>query len=366
MASIDRALATIRRIVDIQQIPNADAIELARVDGWKVVVKKNEFQVGDLVIYFEIDSWVPHDLAPFLSKGKEPKVYNGVPGNRLKTVRLRGQLSQGLILPVEVNCGQFTGCVSVVNGQVVDEGDDVTEILGVQKWEPPVNPQLAGMTKGNFPPEIPRTDQQRVQNLSKQFSRIMEENDSWEVTEKLDGTSVTFYLKADGEFVVCSRNINLKEDENNLYWKVARQYNIEEILLANFEIKDSESERQCIPIALQGEIIGEGIQGNQYGIKGQEFYVFDIYDPLESTYVEPVVRRALVSVFGLKHVPVLNYIKGSSLNSTDDLVIAAKGTSVLNDSTREGLVFKRYDQSNTRGVNSFKVINNDWLEEKGK
>jgi RNA ligase (TIGR02306 family) len=94
-----RKLASIRKIADIRPIPDADAIEVAVVDGWKVVVKKGEYSVGDLAVYLEIDAWVPHALAPFLSKGQEPREYNGVKGERLRTVKLRGQVSQGLLLP---------------------------------------------------------------------------------------------------------------------------------------------------------------------------------------------------------------------------------------------------------------------------
>jgi RNA ligase (TIGR02306 family) len=98
-----RKLASIRRIADIQPIEGADAIVVATIDGWKVVVKKSEFKVGDLAVYFEIDSWVPHDLAPFLSKGNEPREYGGVKGERLRTIKLRGTTSQGLLLKLE-NC----------------------------------------------------------------------------------------------------------------------------------------------------------------------------------------------------------------------------------------------------------------------
>jgi RNA ligase (TIGR02306 family) len=355
MASIDRQLATIRKIKDIQPIEGADAIEVATVDGWKVVVKKNEFKKGDLVIYFEIDSWVPYNVAPFLSKGKAPKEYKGVLGNRLKTVRLRGQLSQGLVLPIEIDCGL-----------VVEEGDDVTEILGIQKWEPPANPQLAGLTRGNFPSEIPRTDQQRIQNLSKQFNKLVNENEHWEVTEKLHGSSATFYLKSDGEFVVCSRNINLKEDDNNLYWKIARELRVEEKLKEYFlDYNTYNTYDRYTPVAIQGEIIGEGINGNQYGIKGQDFYVFDIYLPELNRYADPVVRKAIIEQLRLKHVPFLCSTEFNEFESIEQLLELAKGKSVLNDSIREGFVFKKYNQQSTPTVTSFKVINNDWLEKVG-
>ena len=97
---MERQLATIRRIAEIKPIEGADVICSYRVDGWWVVGKKDEFKVNDLVVYFEIDSWIPHEIAPFLSKGKEPREYNGIKGERLKTIKLKGSLSQGLILPL--------------------------------------------------------------------------------------------------------------------------------------------------------------------------------------------------------------------------------------------------------------------------
>ena len=102
-----RRLATVRKIDEINPIENADAIEVATVGGWKIVVKKGEFQVGQLAVYFEIDSWIPHELAPFLSKGQEPREYEGVKGERLRTIKLRGQISQGLLLPLEPTCSNI-------------------------------------------------------------------------------------------------------------------------------------------------------------------------------------------------------------------------------------------------------------------
>ena len=152
-----RPMATIERIIDIQPIPDADAIEVATVKGWKVVVKKDEFKVDDLVTYCEIDSFIPNSLAAFLSKGSEPREYNGVKGERLRTVRLRKQVSQGLILPLHPTCDMITS-------QLV-EGLDVTTDLSIQKWEAPIATHLAGFTKGNFPSWGRKTDQERVENI---------------------------------------------------------------------------------------------------------------------------------------------------------------------------------------------------------
>ena len=98
-----RKMARIVKIDAINPIPDADAIEVATVGGWKVVVKKGEYSVGQLAIYCEIDSFIPTTIASFLTKpGHTPKVYEGVEGERLRTVKLRRQLSQGLLLPLEI------------------------------------------------------------------------------------------------------------------------------------------------------------------------------------------------------------------------------------------------------------------------
>ena len=161
-----RKMASIRKIDDIRPIEGADAIECAVIGGWTVVVKKGEFQPGDLAVYCEIDSWIPTELAPFLSKGKEPREFNGVKGERLKTMKLRGQISQGLLLPLSVfphSLGSFYTTDKTV-------GEDVSHWLGIQKWEMAVPAQLAGQVRGNFPSAIPKTDQERCQNLVKEIN----------------------------------------------------------------------------------------------------------------------------------------------------------------------------------------------------
>lgn len=334
----ERKLATIRKIAAIEPIEGADAIEVAVVDGWKVVVKKGEFQVDDLAVYLEIDSWVPTELAPFLSKGKEPREFEGVKGERLRTVKLRGQLSQGLLLPMDaLNLGEFVATLS-------DDTNDVTELLGILKWEKPMNAQLAGMARGNFPSLVPKTDQERIQNLTRSFDEFM--LDRWSVTEKLDGSSCTFYLDDEDVFHVCSRNLDLKEDNANSFWKVARKFQIEDVMRRNF----------MKGMAIQGEMIGEGIQGNQYKTQ-LDFYVYDMYNTHTGRYILPVQLEAACERLGLKHVPIL--AKGVTLvgSSIQSILSEAEGKSQLNGSEREGVVFK----SESIHDRSFKAINNKWL-----
>lgn len=348
----ERKLATIRKIAAIEPIEGADAIEVAVVDGWKVVVKKGEFQVDALAVYLEIDSWVSNDIAPFLSKGKEPREFEGVKGERLRTVKLRGQISQGLLLPVmqfdetrcmlpqiQVELGDFT-----TGSKMVYLGDDVTELLGILKWERPMNAQLAGMARGNFPALVPKTDQERIQNLTRSFEQY--QLDSWSITEKLDGSSCTFYLDDEDVFHVCSRNLDLKEDEANSFWKVARKFQIEDVMRRNF----------MKGMAIQGEMIGEGIQGNQYKTQ-LDFYVYDMYNTHTGQYILPVQLKAACERIGLKHVPILCEATEIKEQTIDSILTFAEGKSVLNGSEREGVVFK----SNTVHDRSFKAINNRWL-----
>jgi RNA ligase (TIGR02306 family) len=333
-----RKMATVRQVDAVNPIPDADAIEVATVGGWRVVIKKGEFKPGDLAVYCEIDSWIPNDLAPFLSKGSEPRVYNGVAGERLRTVKLRGQVSQGLLLPL-TSAGEFA----------LNEGDDVAERLNIQKWEAPIPAQLAGEVRGVFPGFIPKTDQERIQNLTAEFADWTERKLHWEVTEKLDGSSMTVYVFDDDEGV-CSRNLNLRETEGNSLWTVARRNDL---------IGKIRSTGQNL--AFQGELIGEGIQGNPYKIRGQEFYLFDIYDIGAGRYLTPLERQALAARLRVLCVPTV----AAHANPYDTLGIAdiaqmlkfAEGKSVLMNTTeREGLVFKCHEEAV-----SFKAISNKFL-----
>ena len=332
-----RKMASIRKIDNIVPIAGADAIECAVIGGWSVVVKKDEFKIGDLAVYCEIDSWIPTELAPFLSKGKEPRVYNGVSGERLKTIRLRGQISQGLLLSRFVVLDKI--------GEIF-EGQDVSEILGIQKWEAEIPAQLAGVTKGLFPSFIQKTDQERVQNLVEVIAETARTHHRFEVTEKLEGSSMTVFMR-DGEFGVCSRNLELKFSESNAFWAAAIKYDIENKMRL-IGLND---------IAIQGELIGPGIQGNIYNLTTPEFHVFDVYNIREGEYLTPQLRRDIVAMLQLKHVPVIMSDVMLPSGNVQDILAMAEGKSMLNDKQeREGIVFK----SVIGGV-TFKAISNRYL-----
>lgn len=334
---MERKLASIRTIDAIEPIPGADLIEAAVVGGWRVVVKRNEFRAGDSAVYIELDSFLPagNPAWQFLVD-KSSREYDGQRGHVLRTAKLRGVYSQGLLLPL------LPTCQNIESELVV--GLDVTAPLGIVKYEPPVSAQLSGIARGAFPTTVPKTDLERVQNFT--ASQMLELKSScYEVTEKIEGSSVTFAI-IDSEFVVCSRNLSLVETADNTYWKVARQLNIEAVL------------RGCgKQIALQGELYGERIQGNIYKVKGHHFACFDIVDLNTREYLSPTDRRALCSELGIPHVPVIADSLAIAGLSVDGIVQLADGESVIGcRPAREGLSFKQ-----VHGQKRFKAISNRYL-----
>lgn len=334
-----RKLASIKRIDTIEPIEGADMIELATVGGWKVVVAKNVgHKEGDMVVYCEIDSFLPIEPEfEFLRKNSYKKMVDGTEGFRLRTRKLRNQVSQGLILPMSV-FGDF--------GWTAYEGLDVTEMLGITKWDPPVPANLVGVAKGNFPSFIQKADEERCQNLKKEYEGWKDSNEEFYVTEKLDGSSATFYHR-DGEFGICSRNLELERNEDNTFWKVAKELKIEEKL--------KELGRN---ISIQGELIGEGIQKNRYKIKGHTvrfFNVFDI-DKFEKVSYDDFVKT-IGEDLELQTVPI-TVVPGFKLPETiDDLLKMAEAKSIMNDKAeREGVVIRSRDNKI-----SFKAISNKFL-----
>jgi RNA ligase (TIGR02306 family) len=226
------------------------------------------------------------------------------------------------------------------------EGQDVSELLGIIKWKPPVDASLAGQVKGNFPSFIRRTSQERCQNLKREIEAAFYSREKFEITEKLDGTSFTAFIK-DGEFGVCSRNLQLKEDDSNTLWKVARKVNLEAGL--KFIGKN---------LAIQAELVGPKIQGNPYKLVDHRIFVFDIFDIDNFTYLPASQRYEYVKYLGLSSVPVLEESLAVTTLQIDDLLLMAEGKSRLNEKTeREGLVYKSLSNPNF----SFKVISNKFL-----
>lgn len=363
-----RKLASIQKIIDIQPIENADAIEVVTVLGWKVVVKKDTFEIGDLCVYFEIDSLLPE--LPMFEFLRGSSWRDNLGAYRLKTVKLRKQVSQGLALPLNT----FEDYIEDIYDGL--EGSDLTEVLGIEKYEPPITDGEEGQSK-SYNWEISRTDEIRVQSEPSVMQDIY--GKPYYVSLKLDGTSSTFILSQDQDtkeldFNVCGRNVcfareNIRTNEdgtvdiepnNNKYWEIAKAYNIEENLYNHFNKYNTR-------IALQGELVGSKIQSNRMGIDGRDLYIFNVLETDSNNNFIPVeVNRAIeiVEGFGMKFVPIVDMSDSFTYSTIDELLDLAKGRycdypefqNADPKQQQEGVVIRTFDCSQ-----SFKVINNDFL-----
>lgn len=312
-------LASIQKVIAIDPIDNADAIEVATVLGWKCVVRKNSFNVNDLCVYIEIDTIIPKKFIDD-SAGDEK--------HRLRTIKLRGQISQGLVLPL-----------SVLPEDKYSVGDDVTSILGIEKFEKAIPANLQGLVKRYFPPFLHKTDEERVQSNTKLLSSLY--GKPYYISTKVDGTSSTYY-KYQGEYGVCSRNMELKESDGNVYWIISRKYNL-----------DSIPEGVCI----QGEIAGPGIQDNKLGLKEFDLFVFNVFDINAQKYLPYEQLIKFCWTYGLRTVPILVVGDNFSIEYTQDsLLEMANELRYDSGKLAEGIVVRSLDQSI-----SFKVVSNKFL-----
>jgi RNA ligase (TIGR02306 family) len=341
-AIVERKLATVEKILDVQPIPNADAIERVTVRGWHCVARKNEFKVGDYCVYVEIDSLLP--IRPefeFLRKNCY-KQYGTVEGFRIRTQTLRGQVSQGIVFSLSI-LPMYT---------VPLQGIDVTDDLGIIKYDPPLPACLSGIALGPYPTFVQKTDEQRIQNYPEFFPDIFERKDiKYYATEKLDGSSGTHYLMND-KFGVCSHNLELVESKDNTFWQVARALDVEAKLRS---VKRN--------IALQGELVGPGIEGNRYKLNKQTIFYFSIFDIDRYKYLQFEEFRLMIAILELPIVPIIEY-SYTMPDSIDDILNVGNGISVLNENTlREGLVFRAINEQKHI---SFKVLSNAYIIKYGK
>lgn len=334
---MERKLASIQIVNDVQPIEGADAIEKVTILGWECVSKKGEFKPGDLCVYFEIDSFLPvRDEFEFLRKSSF-KHMGDEQGFRLRTVRLRKQLSQGLVLPVSA----FPGISNTVD-------DDVTEFLNVKKWDPPVPAQLRGQVKGNFPGFLIKTDEIRIQSAPRLLHEIM--GQPYYISTKLDGTSGTFYYR--DKFGVCSRNMELEKTDGNVYWDVATKCNLEEVL-----------QSVGYNICIQGEICGPGIQKNPLKLNSVSFFVFNVFDIDKHRYFTLDEMKDFCSKHGLNTVPIEEEGDSFNYSSVSEILERAKGKYDTGN-VKEGIVIREINNvfsSRLTGRLSFKAINNDFL-----
>lgn len=408
-----RKLVTFRVIDEIKPHDNADKLELALIGGWQCIVKKDDFKAGELVIFFEIDSLLPikpefEFLRQYSYIQKEWLKSESNPEGerfRLKTVRLRQEISQGLIIPIpqddEVLQNMIKQEVSDIEYDIFDL--DLSEHFGVIKYDPPekiLSARMGGRPRGDFPAWIRKTDQERIQNIDfKQFHESIKTGEVFEVTQKYDGSSLTcFYLLPDSQYAdekynglgICSRNVYLKHqaDENN--HDVGNNAFVQTVFNTKLnEAIEKTAKTLGYDIAVQGELIGEGIQENLHGIQGYQLHVFDIFNITKQKYLLPDERKEVFKLlkyngFTDYHVDNHTYLCGvfslrslwgnimqeqsdesdelhpQHISEMREIILAYTEYTLPSGNPNEGLVFK----SHSRDF-SFKAVSNSYLLLKG-
>ena len=329
----DRQMATIVRVTSIEPIIGADRIVLAKILGWQCVVKKDDFKVDDMAIYFSIDSILdPADPNMSFLEGK-----------RLKTIKLRGVLSQGLLAPLKW---------LVDRGHSIDtltEGDNVTSLLGVTKYVS--SDEIGQYMKSDvvyddrikFPEFIRKTDEPRLQNMTRLLDGLKDV--PFIVTRKEDGQSGTFYLNND-HFGICTRQFEWLENVPNasVLFSIAAKYQIEDNL-----------RKYGKNIAIQGEVIGPKINGNKLNVSSHVFKVFNIWDIESQRYLDWADVKTFCTDAGLLTVPELTWT--SSDLTLDAFLAFADSIEYDKGDPAEGIVVKTDGWPRV----SFKVISNKFL-----
>ena len=333
----ERKLASIQTITEILPIEGADKIVCVKILGWQCVALKTEFSVNDKCVFFEIDSVLP------IATWNDHLRKDPAKPLRIKTIRLRGVLSQGLALPISI----------LPHGEY-EVGQDVKQLVSVTKYEPVVPAHLSGMAKGNFPAFLHKTDETRLQSEPRVLDEAISKGLVLVGTLKMDGTSFTAYRR-DADFGVCSRNLDLKETEDNAHWRMARKLKLEEILRS-----------EPRNLSIQGEMAGPGIQGNRMGFKEVDLYLFNLYDIDTGKYLS---HNELVE-FGKKHnikvVPniVQKDFGFGETTTVSKMLEVASALNYDNGTPAEGIVWRSACETYSevlKGRMSFKTISSRFL-----
>lgn len=340
-------LATFETITEILPIEGADRIEIARVQGWQSVIRKGDYKVGDGVIFVPIDTVLtPAEWNKHLWDKNDP-----TKPIRVRTVKLRGAVSQGLIFPRSLVSAQ----------EIWDHMDDPEEdvslagMLGVSKYEKPIPANLAGKVKGDFPTHlVSKTDEDNLKSNIEVLKELADA-DFVEATLKIDGTSATYIKELDGTFRVCSRNLELQDGEN-VYWQMAHKYNIQEHLRPGYSI--------------QGEIAGPGIQGNPAGFSEVKLYLFNMTD---LSTRKPINRLNWNDGYGVEStipgVPLIKMFNNFDLWTIEELQAWVNEIKYENNKPAEGIVFRGYNKSGDliyskilQKMLSVKIINQNYID----
>ena len=341
-----RKLASIQRIWKIDPIEGADRIELAHVLGWQCVVNKGQFKEMDLAVYFEVDSFLP--IKPefeFLRGSSYKKTDVMGEGFKLRTLRFKGQISQGLLLPLST----FPDIPE--NASI---GDDVTDLLGIRKWEVEEKVTTGGTVIGNLPYDIPHTDETRVQaepDLINAFAGL-----EYYISTKMDGSSHSIGIDENG-FHVTGHNFEYKDDGKSSFYNYIKEHGIQE------KVEVFAKENSLKEFTIQGEFCGPGIQSNRLRLIRPEWYVFTIRENGKRVSLSRMLE--VCKNLGLEHVPIEEV--GSDLPSkyptVDSLLERAEGE-YPKGGKKEGIVIRPTEPVFCDIISSslsMKVVSNRYL-----
>ena len=341
-----RKLASIQRIWKIEPVEGADRIELAYVLGWQCIVNKGQFHPMDLAVYFEIDSFLP--IRPefeFLRASSFKKSDIMGEGFRLKTMRFRGQLSQGLLLPLSL-FPEIPADAEI--------GTDVTEILGVRKWEIEEKVTTGGTVSGPLPMDVPHTDETRVQaepDLIKDFAGL-----EYYITTKMDGSSHSVSFDENG-FHVTGHNYEYKDDRKSAFYELVKREGIDS------RVRDFYEENGLHLLTIQGELCAPGIQKNRLRLTKPAWYVFTIRINGKRSGLREMQK--VCNVLSLQMVPVeeIGIDLPSKYPTVDSLLERADGE-YPNGGKKEGIVIRPTEPVFCERISaalSMKVVNNKYL-----
>lgn len=354
-----RTLASIQRIKDLTPIQDADRIELAHVLGWQCVVQKGKFHAGDPCVYFEVDSFLPLKPAfEFLRSSSYRKSDLLGEGFRLKTMKFRGEISQGLIMPVaEALSKEQIGSLRDASGNI-PEGTDVTDIIGVRKWEVPEMATGQGTTIGSASTYIPITDEPRIQSypeLLKEFSGL-----DYYITTKLDGSSHSVMIDEDSNIHVCGHHFELKDDGTSAFYEWLKAKDIPE------KIKKIKDDLHLSSLSVQGEWCGGGIQNNPLKLKSPNWFVFTVNEDHKRVGMNEMI--AVAKALGLDTVPIqeVGHDLPAVYPTEADLLARCEQevTNKIYPGTPEGIVIRPVEPVYSRTIGgplSMKVKSNRYL-----
>ena len=341
-----RKLASIQRIWKTEPIEGADRIELAHVLGWQCVVNKGQFQPMDLAVYFEIDCFLPvRPEFEFLRASSYKQTDVMGEGFRLKTMRFRGQISQGLLLPLS----QFPEIPADV-----PLGTDVSVLLGVKKWEIEERATTGGTVIGGLPYDIPHTDETRVQEnpeLIQAFAGL-----EYYISTKMDGSSHSIGIDGDG-FHVTGHNFEYGDDGSSSFYELVKARGYRE------KLESFVCENGLITMTIQGELCAPGIQQNRLRLLKPEWYVFTVRVNGERVGLSRMLE--ICGALGMEHVPIEEV--GTDLPSrypTVEALLERADGEYPNGGKKEGIVVRPTEPVFCPLISaalSMKVVSNKYL-----